>query len=85
MQFNPRMILISTTFDIDVYQKVKKSTSLNGIDADLQLTYQLKDCRLSNYSFSFAPATLLQENVAFMCLQILDRAEATDKLAQASL
>jgi hypothetical protein len=71
VQFNPRLILISTSFDIDVYQR-NKQHSKDITASELILTYQLSDCSLTNYSFNFAPATLLQENVSFMCLRVID-------------
>ena len=60
--FNPQLLLLSTTFDIDVYERLQSATGGQG--AEGALLYRLVDCRLSNYSFSFQPGQLLIENVS---------------------
>lgn len=67
--FNPVQLLLSATFDIDVYGRINTTA---GIGADLKPIYQLKDCRLTNYSFSFQPGSLLFEDMSFVCLQVAD-------------
>jgi hypothetical protein len=69
--FDPRRILLSTTFDIEVYERGyadDKGTLLNA----KAMIYKFHDCRLTNYSFSFAPGQLLVENVDFLCRYIED-------------
>jgi hypothetical protein len=64
--FNPVNLLLSATFDIDVYGR--ESSSSEALTA--KPLYKLKDCRLTNYSFSFQPGALLYEDMSFVCLQI---------------
>jgi hypothetical protein len=84
IQFNPRLLLLSTTFDIEVYQRSRNHTDISSnaktLNDELFLTYVLKNCRLNNYGFSFAPATLLQETVTFLCLGIYDMSESDQKV-----
>jgi hypothetical protein len=65
--FNPVQLLLSATFDIDVFGR--QDTTGN---ADLIPIYKLKDCRLTNYSFSFQPGSLLFEDMSFVCTQVQD-------------
>ena len=74
-QFNPLNLLISSTFDIDVYVKktlTAKSATSPGFTEELLFT--IKNCRLTNYSMAFAPGQLLNETVQYVCLGIEDRA-----------
>jgi hypothetical protein len=76
-QFNPLNLLISSTFDIDVY--VKKtltggSATANATGYTEELLYTIKNCRLTNYSMAFAPGQLLNETVQYVCLGIEDYA-----------
>ena len=66
--FSPVNLMISRTFDIDVYERV--GTGDNS--TDLILTYQLIDCRLTSYSMSFTPGSLVQESIGFMCIEVAD-------------
>lgn len=69
---NPQLLLLSSTFDIEVYErnmKVQKDTEgkvVTGAGGIVEgnLIFTLKDCRIGNYSFSFAPGELLVENVS---------------------
>lgn len=67
--FNPQLLLLSTSFDIVVYER-KSSISADGTSVNPEHglegepIYTLKDCRLSNYSFNFTPGELLIENVS---------------------
>lgn len=63
---NPAELLISTSFDIEVYEK-DPDTKLEGT-----LLFILRDCRISNYNFNFVPGELLVENVSFQCRSIED-------------
>ncbi len=77
-QFNPAMMLISQTFDIEVYEKAQYDA--NGVlSVDEIPLYVLKDCRLTNYNMAFSPGQLLSENVDYVCLRVLDaNADGTD-------
>lgn len=59
--FNPQLLLLSATFDIEVYER---NFEADKIGAEGKLIYIIKDCRLSNYSFNFAPGQMLIENVS---------------------
>jgi hypothetical protein len=72
--FNPQKLLLSTTFDIEVYEKKADEAQVEGT-----LLFVLKDCRIQNYNFNFVPGELLVENVSFLCRRIEDRiAKAID-------
>lgn len=72
--FNPVSMLVSRTFDINVYEKVP-----NGRDANGKLTYAtsnqiytLVDCRMTNLSMTFTPGTLVNQVVSFLCRSVID-------------
>jgi hypothetical protein len=69
--FNPQLLLLSTTFDIVVYERKANVTGSGnsvvlGGDHGLEgePLFVIRDCRLGNYGFSFAPGELLIENVS---------------------
>lgn len=64
--FNPVNLLLSATFDIDVYGRESSGSS----NLSTKPLYKLKDCRLTNYAFSFQPGSLLYEDMSFVCLQV---------------
>jgi hypothetical protein len=67
--FNPSALLLSRTFDIDIYER--KDTS--GVGAsDLKKTFTIRDCRLTSYSITFTPGQLVSENIGFICIQAVD-------------
>jgi hypothetical protein len=75
--FSPAHLLISRSFDIDVYERMAGGASLEG-----QLSFSIKDVRLTSYSITFTPGTLVQENVTFLALSIVDHAgETSTKIA----
>ena len=52
--FDPRRLLLSKTFDIEVYEKqyvdqTDKSTDMR----EGKLLFILRDCRIQNYNFNF--------------------------------
>jgi len=63
--FNPQLLLLSQTFDIAVYEQSFEYDNA-GVKTQKQgnLLMLLKDCRLQNYSFNFAPGELLIESVS---------------------
>jgi hypothetical protein len=81
--FNPAMMLLSASFDIVVYQKnIEGAANLNAVGGSYTnssvastvggLVYIIKDCRLTNYSFSFFPGQLLNENTTFVGRTIIN-------------
>jgi hypothetical protein len=65
--FSPLHLLISRSFDIDVYER----KGISATDGE-ELTYRISDCRLTSYSMTFTPGSLIQENVGFICMSISD-------------
>jgi hypothetical protein len=59
--FNPQLLLLSSSFDIEVYER---NFEVDKLGVEGKLIYLVKDCRLSSYSFNFAPGQLLIENVS---------------------
>ena len=75
--FDPRRMLLSATFDIQVYERGAASAAEETVAGALSgktgnLLYTFQDCRLTNYSFSFAPGQILNENVSFICRFLKD-------------
>ena len=65
--FSPMHLMISRTFDIYVYEKA----SIDGTYLTTP-TYHIQDCRLNSYSLAFTPGSLLQENVGFIGMKMVD-------------
>jgi hypothetical protein len=63
--FNPFTMMVSRTFDIEVYER-KSSTEYS------RLVFVCKDCRLTSYSMSFTPGSLVAEQVGFIATRIED-------------
>jgi|WetSurMetagenome_2_1015567.scaffolds.fasta_scaffold156476_2 hypothetical protein len=83
--FNPATLILSATFDIYVYPKdtptvtatsVSVSGTVTRADAGTYL-YRIADCRLTNYSFSFFPGQLLNENATFIGRTIINGTSVT--------
>jgi hypothetical protein len=78
--FNPALMLLSASFDIYVYQKnIQGAADVNAAGKVVNvassvgaLVYQIKDCRLTNYSFSFFPGQILNENTTFVGRTIIN-------------
>jgi hypothetical protein len=67
--FNPSALLLSRTFDIDIYERLTQS----GVaGADLNKIFTIHDCRLTSYSITFTPGQLVSENIGFICIQATD-------------
>ena len=82
--FNPASLIISATFDIDVYQRgatesvlAVQGTSLTGATDIGPKLYTLQDCRMTNYSYSFVPGSLLFEDVSYVVTRVLDAGSST--------
>ncbi len=74
--FNPINLLLSTTFDVSVYERdlkpiAGKVDKFNFITGGT-LLYTMSDCRMTNYSISFTPGSFVNETVAFVCLGVAD-------------
>lgn len=63
--FNPSKLLLSRTFDIDVYERASDGSYGTKI-------FTVHDCRMTNYSITFTPGQLVSENIAFMCIRVQD-------------
>lgn len=73
--FDPRRMLLSATFDIEVYERTPDATGqlIGAISAGAGAKlYTFENCRLTGYSFSFAPGQILSENVSFLAQRIID-------------
>jgi hypothetical protein len=71
--FDPRRMLLSATFNIEVYERKSDAANIGELSGTTgELLYTFEDCRLTNYSFSFAPGQMLTENVSFICRRIVD-------------
>lgn len=70
--FNPVNLLLSRTFDIKIYERSMDRVGTELVSAPSRIIYTLKDCRMTNLSLTFAPATLLNQVVSFLCLSVID-------------
>lgn len=80
--FNPATMILSATFDIYVYPKgipvltaegaINTQAHTVSTESNSNYLYQIKDCRLTNYSFSFFPGQLLNENATFVGRTVID-------------
>jgi hypothetical protein len=70
--FNPVRLLISSTFDIEVFEREHDINSVSFGKAGRGL-FILRNCRLTGYSFNFAPGELLYENISFLSTEIEDK------------
>jgi hypothetical protein len=71
--FDPRRLLLSKTFDIDVYEKRYKDDDKDATAMEEgKLVFVLRDCRINNYNFNFVPGEILVENISFLCRRIED-------------
>jgi len=66
--FNPSKLLLSRTFNIDVYER-QAGGSINALNTKI---FTIHDCRMTNYSITFTPGQLVSENVSFMCIRVED-------------
>jgi hypothetical protein len=72
--FNPVNLLLSATFDINVFAR-EQVVDADGKFASIlsaKPVYVLQNCRLTNYSFSFQPGSLLFEDMSFVCTQVTE-------------
>ena len=78
ISFNPLKTLISSTFDIEVYERgVDPSTGAHSTIGQ-QLLFTLKDCRLTGFSMGFVVGTLLEENTNFICRTVIEGGTSND-------
>lgn len=75
--FNPQLLLLSQSFDVEVYEKAFPIVAQDGTvtfpdGIEGNLLFLLKDCRIGRYSFNFAPGELLIENISGVCRRIDD-------------
>lgn len=67
--FNPIQLIISRTFDINVYER---AVSNEQVVSGMRLVYQLQDCRMTNLSLTFTPGSLINQTVSFLCMGLAD-------------
>jgi len=85
--FDPRKMLLTSTFDIEVYDRKvvgAPATGGYGLKGLENLIYQIMDCRLSSYSINFVPGQLLIENVTFLGSNCRSISQTTQKVASAT-
>lgn len=71
--FSPIRMLLETTFDIEIWSRT-------GIGQnDRVKSFVLKDCLMQGINLSFAPGSLVSENISFTCLQIIDQRAQANK------
>ena len=74
--FNPIVLSISRTFDIVAYPKTLNVEQASGAVTSTVGTngplYTLKDCRMTNLSFTFTPGTLVNQVASFLCRFVID-------------
>lgn len=79
--FSPVNLLLSTTFNIDFYERmpigIENSGKLviNNFGSDavpLAPIYRLENVRLNGYSIGFTPGSLVNETVSFIATGLLD-------------
>lgn len=66
--FSPAEILVSRTFDVNIYERRDPNGSL---DENTHI-YTLKNCRMTNLSMTFTPGTLVNQVVSFLCMHVVD-------------
>jgi len=77
---NPIMLLLCTTFDIDVYERlysedINNTQSFNDYGA---LVYRLEDCRINRYNIGWNVGSKVNETVGFVCLSVLDKSSSNE-------
>lgn len=70
--FSPLHLMISRTIDIDVYERSNDGNVLAGADKVEILTYKIHNVRLTSYSLTFTPGSLMQEQVGFIAMKMED-------------
>lgn len=69
--FSPALLMLSSTFDIDVYTRTLPGGAQN-IGQGLFLTYKIVNCRISSLEFNFTPGQLVNETYAFLAQQVME-------------
>jgi hypothetical protein len=69
--FSPLHMMIARTFSIEVYER-KYGTDGSGVSSTP--IYTIHHARLTSYSMSFTPSSLIQENVGFIAMRMEDAA-----------
>jgi hypothetical protein len=66
--FSPIHMMIQNTFDIEVYERTGSAATAIATTP----SYRIMDVRLTGYSMSFTPGSLIQENLSFIALRMED-------------
>lgn len=70
--FNPVQLLISRTFDINIYERSISSTNGTLSSNTTRVLWTLKDCRMTNLSITFTPGTLVSQVATFLCMSVIN-------------
>ena len=65
--FSPVHLMISRSIDIDVYERTAPGQSTAE-----KITYKIYDARLTSYSLTFTPGSLMQEQIGFIAMKMED-------------
>jgi hypothetical protein len=82
--FNPLALMLSKTFDIVVYERLKNGTLAGAVDTGSTPIFKIEDCRLTDYSIGFTPGSVVSENIGFIGLRVSDLKAATAPAASTS-
>lgn len=83
--FNPFYLLVSSSFDINVYGKIDVGNGassiglVEGVNQNEAPNYVIRGCRLASYNMGFSPGSILNESVSFLALAIEDGTTETSK------
>jgi hypothetical protein len=70
--FNPVMLLLSATVDIDVFERKVPTTGLQAVESGA-LLYTIEGVRFNSYNLRFSPSSLVTENLGFLGMRVVDR------------
>lgn len=74
--FSPIHLMISRSIDIEVYEKLTPgaiSPDTVSLVQETALTYKIYDARLTSYSLTFTPGSLMQEQIGFIAMRMEDK------------
>lgn len=69
--FNPIRLIMSRTFNINVYERAINTTGNLGSNSGRK-AFQLQGCRMTNLSLTFTPGSLINQTVSFLCMGVVD-------------
>lgn len=78
--FNPLALMVTSTFDIVIYERQRAGNLLGTVDLSATPTHRIEDCRLTDYALSFTPGAVIAENIGFIALRLVDLKVAEGEL-----